>query len=67
MSTYRVLVDIYKGEDKDGEDIVQPYGVTVEAGSEGEAMLKGSDAATARFGFDNNWGAWSARLVEDAK
>ncbi len=63
MSTYRVLVDIYDGQDDEGEDRIIPFVVKTEAGSEAEALLKAEDRAAAAYGSANVMGAYEAHRI----
>lgn len=63
MSTYRVLVDIYDGQDDEGEDRIIPFTVKTEAGSMAEAMLKAEDRAAAAYGHANVMGAYEAHRI----
>lgn len=66
MSTtyrYRVLVDIYDGEDEDGEQRIIPFTVKTEAGSEDEAILKAESRAADSYGSDNVMGAYEVHRI----
>lgn len=63
MTSYRVLVDIYDGEDEDGEQRIIPFAVKVEAGSDGEAALKAEDRAAAAYSRANVMGAYEVHRI----
>lgn len=63
MSTYRVLVDIYDGEDDEGEQRIIPFTVKTEASNEAEAKLKAESRAADAYGSDNVMGAYEVHRI----